>query len=128
MSPVRPTEAARAVTQAPGHARPSQPARQFHEVLREKAQEAASTKTPSTSSETLEAVKGHQYSKITSGPRKGMYLNQSSGPRKGEAFRLVERDGRTFHVYGSGKHEQVFEVVHKAHADNGGTQAPVKTS
>jgi hypothetical protein len=48
-------------------------------------------------------VKGHAYADITAGPRNGMYLNTSGNSRDGQAFVLVKRDGKEFHVYGSGK-------------------------
>ena len=50
--------------------------------------------------ETLAKVSGHKYAKITNGERKGQYVNQSGNARDGEAFKLVERGGFEFHVYG----------------------------
>ena len=50
--------------------------------------------------ETLKAVDGHKYAKITDGDRKGMFVNQSGNARDGDAFKLVERDGFEFHIYG----------------------------
>jgi hypothetical protein len=32
-----------------------------------------------------------------------MYLNTSGNSRDGQAFVLVKRDGKEFHIYGSGK-------------------------
>jgi hypothetical protein len=51
--------------------------------------------------ETLKKVSGHKYAQIADGDRKGQYVNQSGNARNGEAFKLVERDGFEFHVYGS---------------------------
>jgi uncharacterized membrane protein len=48
-------------------------------------------------------VKGHAYADITAGPRNGMFINTSGNKRDGQAFVLVKRDGKEFHVYGSGK-------------------------
>ena len=48
-------------------------------------------------------VKGHAYADITSGPRNGMYVNTSGNKRDGQAFVLVKRDGKEYHIYGSGK-------------------------
>jgi hypothetical protein len=48
-------------------------------------------------------VDGHAYADITAGPRNGMYLNTSGNKRDGQAFVLVKRDGKEFHVYGTGK-------------------------
>ena len=53
--------------------------------------------------EKTEAVKGHAYADITAGPRNGMFLNTSGNKRDGQAFVLVKRDGKEFHIYGSGK-------------------------
>ena len=39
-----------------------------------------------------------------------MFVNQSGNARNGDAFKLVERDGKEFHVYGEGKDRKVFEV------------------
>ena len=48
-------------------------------------------------------VEGHRYADITAGPRNGMFLNTSGNKRDGQAFVLVKRDGKEFHIYGSGK-------------------------
>src|SRR4051812_5583605 len=60
--------------------------------------------------ETLAKVGGHKYAEIKDGDRKGMFVNQTGNDRDGEAFKLVERDGHEFHVYGEGKDRKVFEV------------------
>jgi hypothetical protein len=66
-----------------------------------KTKTAATEKTnPKGFKEVLEKVDGHKYAKVTNGARKGEYVNQSGNARDGEAFRLVERDGFEFHVYG----------------------------
>lgn len=62
--------------------------------------------------EKTEDVAGHAYDEIVAGPRNGMMLNQSGNARHGRAFVLVERDGRSFHIYGSGKDRKIFEVGH----------------
>jgi len=49
------------------------------------------------------AVEGHAYSEITKGAREGMYVNTSGNVRHGEAFVLVRKNGKEYHVYGSGK-------------------------
>jgi hypothetical protein len=48
-------------------------------------------------------VEGHQYADVLSGPRNGMYVNTSGNKRHGQAFVLVERDGKRYHIYGEGK-------------------------
>jgi len=62
---------------------------------------AKQTKKTSTDfKEHLARVSGHKYAKITDGPRKGMYVNQSGNDRDGDAFKLVSRGGHEYHVYG----------------------------
>jgi hypothetical protein len=53
--------------------------------------------------ETMKAVEGHAYAEITSGKRSGMFVNTSGNVRHGEAFVRVLRDGKEYHIYGSGK-------------------------
>lgn len=65
---------------------------------------------PAPKAEKTEDVTGHAYDEIVAGPRNGMMLNQSGNARHGQAFVLVERDGRSFHIYGSGKDRKIFEV------------------
>ena len=60
-----------------------------------------STKVPK--GEKIKPVEGHRYADITAGPRNGMYLNTSGNKRHGQAFVLVKRDGKEFHIYGTGK-------------------------
>src|SRR5688572_22031486 len=43
-------------------------------------------------------VKGHSYADITHGPRNGMYINTSGNKRDGQAFVLVKRDGKEYHI------------------------------
>jgi hypothetical protein len=53
--------------------------------------------------EAMEAVKDHKYAEITAGERAGMFINTSGNVRHGEAFVLVRKNGKEYHVYGSGK-------------------------
>jgi hypothetical protein len=55
-------------------------------------------------------VAGHSYLEVTAGPRNGMFINKSGNERDGQAFLIVERAGRTFHIYGTGEDREVFEV------------------
>jgi hypothetical protein len=60
--------------------------------------------------ETWGPVPGHSdYADILSGPRDGFFVSLS-GPRKGQAFVIVHRHGKTFHVYGEGKNKQWISV------------------
>ena len=62
-------------------------------------------------------VKGHAYADITHGPRNGMYINTSGNKRDGQAFVLVKRDGKEFHIYGSGKDRLVVCLKRREDAD-----------
>ena len=61
----------------------------------------AAKKSGTDFKEHLAKVSDHKYAKITDGPRKGMYVNQSGNDRDGDAFKLVNRGGFEFHVYGN---------------------------
>ena len=39
-----------------------------------------------------------------------MYLNTSGNKRDGDAFVLVKRDDREYHIYGTGKDREIFSV------------------
>jgi hypothetical protein len=60
--------------------------------------------------ERTQAVKGHSYKEIVSGPRNGMFINNTGNRRDGEAFLIVKRHGREFHIYGTGEERKVYEV------------------
>jgi hypothetical protein len=77
----------------------------FSSALKDATSTATDTKAPS--GETTHAVEGHKYSDILTGPRKGMFLNTGSNKRAGEAFVLVRKNGREYHIYGTGKHRVV---------------------
>src|SRR3954453_2324660 len=53
--------------------------------------------------ETMEHVEGHAYAEITSGSRDGMFINTSGNVRTGQTFVLVRKNGKEYHVYGTGK-------------------------
>jgi hypothetical protein len=65
--------------------------------------ETGTADTTAPKGETTKAVAGHGYADILTGPRKDLFLNTSGNKRDGQTFRLVERHGRVFHVYGEGK-------------------------
>ena len=68
--------------------------------------------------ETLDKVAGHKYAEIKNGDRKGMFVNQSGNARDGDAFKLVERDGRSFHIYGTGADRVVIRAAKREADDN----------
>ncbi len=79
--------------------------------------------------ESTKDVKGHAYDDILTGPRNGMYLNTSGNKRQGMAFVLVKRDGKEFHVYGTGKDRLVVCLKPKTEADaTPQAKAPVTTT
>lgn len=53
--------------------------------------------------EEMQAVEGHAYAEITKGARAGMFINTSGNVRHGQAFTVARRDGKEYHIYGSGK-------------------------
>jgi hypothetical protein len=67
----------------------------------------------------LEKVSGHAYEKVSGGKHDGQLLNTSGNERSGRLFEIVHRNGRTFHVYGSGEHRLFIGMAQKT----GGTQA-----
>jgi hypothetical protein len=79
--------------------------------------------------EKTEKVAGHHYEKIVAGADKGHFINRTGNSRDGEDFQIVQRGGRTFHVYDSAKDHTVYELPHAAKAatgkgsDSGGTPA-----
>lgn len=73
--------------------------------------------------EQLEKVKGHQYGRVEGGARDGRYLNLSGNSRNGEAFRLVERGGHSYHVYGTGSDRVVVRLPVEDAAKNGAAQS-----
>jgi hypothetical protein len=65
--------------------------------------------------ETLSKVDGHEFGRIKGGTRDDMCVNLSGNNRSGQAFDLIWRDGRQFHVYGGkGADHKVVEVGQKA--------------
>jgi hypothetical protein len=81
-------------------------------------------------SETFKAVEGHAYVEITSGKREGMFVNTSGNVRNGEAFVVARKNGKEYHIYGSGK-DRLVVGFHMPKTDTpdapdetGGTSAP----
>jgi hypothetical protein len=75
----------------------------------------ADAKTTLKSGEQLTAVSGHEYARINGGTRDDQCINLSGNARNGQAFDLISRDGRQFHVYGgTGADHKVVEVGKKA--------------
>jgi hypothetical protein len=77
---------------------------------KDKAKSTDATSTSAPKGERTEKVEGHHYMEIVSGPRNGMFINNSGNSRDGDAFVIVKRHGREFHIYGSGNDRNVYEV------------------
>jgi hypothetical protein len=67
----------------------------------DKTSSSSTSKAPAN--ETTKAVPGRGYADILTGKRSGLYLNTSGNVRDGDTFALVKREGREFHIYGTGK-------------------------
>ena len=90
----------------------------------------AEAKADLKSGEKLTKVDGHQFARIKGGSRDDMCVNLSGNARTGQAFDLVWRDGRQFHVYGGkGADHTVVEVAKKAETSPASSDAtPAKKS
>jgi hypothetical protein len=53
--------------------------------------------------EKIQHVEGHAYAEVTAGKREGMFINTSGNVRNGETFVLVRKNGKEYHIYGTGK-------------------------
>ena len=98
----------------------------FSAALKDASSSATDTKAPS--GETTQAVEGHKYSDILSGPRKGMFLNTGSNKRAGQAFVMVRKNGREYHIYGTGKDRVVIGMKTKTETPTDTTSTATDTS
>jgi hypothetical protein len=74
---------------------------------------SSSSASDAPKGERTQKVTGHKYVEVVSGPRNGMFINNTGGRRDGEAFLIVKRHGREFHIYGTGADRAVYEVGRK---------------
>jgi hypothetical protein len=88
------------------------------------------TTDKASSAEKTKHVAGRGYADILNGSRSGMYLNTSGNKRDGDAFVLVKRDDREYHIYGTGKDREIFSVKAQASktATTDSTDTTTKTS
>jgi hypothetical protein len=77
--------------------------------------------------ETMTHVKGHSYAEIDGGRRDGMFVNTTHNKRRGMAFVRVERNGREYHIYGSGKNRLVVACKPHRHATTPTTSTDAAT-
>jgi hypothetical protein len=88
---------------------------------------SSSSSPAANAAETTQAVAGHAYAEVLTGPRAGMFVNTSHNKRAGQAFVMVERNGVEYHVYGTGKNRTVVEMKrHSAPATT--TTSPTTTA
>jgi hypothetical protein len=81
-------------------------------TTRTDGESSSSEKAPA--GETTKQVEGRAFHDIVTGSRKGLYLNTSGNARDGQAFVLVKRDGREYHIYGTGKDREIFSMLDKS--------------
>jgi hypothetical protein len=55
---------------------------------------------------------------ILGGRRDGLFVNTSGNSRQGMAFQVVVRGGKTYHMYGSGRHRLMVEIRTSPHHDH----------
>jgi hypothetical protein len=72
--------------------------------------------------EKYKPVEGHAYVEITSGKREGMFVNTSGNVRNGEAFVLARKNGKEYHIYGTGK-DRLVVGFHIPSANGGDTSS-----
>jgi hypothetical protein len=113
------------------HTQKSSSGASFSSALKAATSSDSSTKTTDTTStadvaETTQAVTGHAYAEVLTGPRAGMYVNTSHNARAGQAFVMVHRNGVELHVYGTGKDRHIVEM--RRHSDPAPTDTSSKTS
>ena len=65
---------------------------------------------------------------ILGGPRDGLYVNTSGNSRDGMAFQIVHRGGKTYHMYGSGRHRLMVEVRDSPHHHAHPSPAPAPSA
>jgi hypothetical protein len=92
------------------------------------ASSSAETAKKAPSGEKTRAVEGHKYADIIAGPRKGMYLNTGSNSRSGDAFVMVRKNGREYHIYGTGENRRVIGLKSADDKNDQGTSTDTSTS
>src|SRR4051794_23678194 len=122
MDAVRATIAATTTSSTPGSTAPS--TAKAGDGEQSFAALFAAAKDDLKKGEKLTTVDGHEFARIKGGTRDDMCINLSGNERSGQAFDLIWRNGRQFHVYGGkGADHKVVEVGHKAAA----TTTPAST-
>ncbi len=91
---------------------------------------SSSSTSKAPADETTKQVTGRAYADILTGSRSGLYLNTSGNVRDGQTFALVKREGREFHIYGTGKDRLIIGLRKPADAaaDTGSTSTTGTTT
>jgi hypothetical protein len=76
--------------------------------------------------ESMSPVNGHAYAEISGGKRDGLFVNTTGNKRRGQAFVLVHKHGREYHIYGTGKDRVV--VALRKPAEKTGTPNTTSSS
>ena len=90
---------------------------------------ASETRSPARDSrvpagESWRPVSGtREYAEITAGPRAGQFVNLSGNARDGMAFSIEFREGKRYHVYGSGAERDEVEIPSAANTPAGSRRA-----
>ena len=108
------TTAARTTSTAPARTAPSSASAARSPGRPSKTDGEHSTSEKAPAGETTKQVEGRAFHDILTGSRKGLYLNTSGNARDGQAFVLVKRDGREYHIYGTGKDREIFSILDKS--------------
>lgn len=74
----------------------------------------SSTSEKAPAGEKTKQVEGRAFADIITGSRKGLYLNTSGNARDGQTFVLVKREGREYHIYGTGSNREIFSLLDPA--------------
>jgi hypothetical protein len=70
----------------------------------------------------------NDYAEIVAGPRSGQYVNLSGNARDGMAFSIEFREGKRFHVYGSGAERDEVQVPPTPQPTAGSRRAKAPTA
>jgi hypothetical protein len=87
---------------------------------------AAKKKPPA--GETTKPIEGHKYADVLTGPRKGLFLNTGSNARAGDTFVMVHKNGREYHIYGTGANRTVIGLKTAAEKKAAAAVPPTATA
>ncbi|HEX8856518.1 MAG TPA: hypothetical protein VF752_13060 [Thermoleophilaceae bacterium] len=82
----------------------------YGEGKNRKSVEVRETPKPLAGEQWQQVGAHRDYKKIDGGKRDGEYVNLSGNERQGRTFEIVERDGKRYHAYGTGKDRLLVHV------------------